>query len=312
MQYISGNFEGKLSEKLPRNTYTVNTRYLRHMASAIRHIGPPRSYSARPMERIIGMYSRGIKSKVAPGVNAGKIMMRISATRDYERSQLVQTPSDPTATQRSNAIYSVSVEKDAAEIWDCFPARLDDERLSTVDVQRYLKEYWKRALKQRTLPILSTAEEIVIGKRLFLEGAVYDCAMFSSKENRRSSTFVKLSLPVNSRPFNSNTEGVDEMYTYFGEAICFFAHAFEEEEERLLALVKICTRVEETEYGMPYTSASGDKPQSDFIGRYYITEVENIDCVAGCINSATHNNRRHIAYPGVVSDDRKLGPARRI
>ncbi|KAI7858186.1 hypothetical protein BDC45DRAFT_414060, partial [Circinella umbellata] len=70
-------------EKLEHNLYTSVMHYLRHIPQALKYLGPTRAYSTRPSERIIGVYSRLIKSKSSPASNAANVMMRLSAIREY-------------------------------------------------------------------------------------------------------------------------------------------------------------------------------------------------------------------------------------
>ncbi|OAD68476.1 hypothetical protein PHYBLDRAFT_150647 [Phycomyces blakesleeanus NRRL 1555(-)] len=61
--------------------FTINQHLLQYYPEMVDAYGPPRAYSARSLERVIGEYSRSIKSNSAISVNAGNIMVRLAWTR---------------------------------------------------------------------------------------------------------------------------------------------------------------------------------------------------------------------------------------
>jgi len=72
--------------KLSVAGFTANQHYLRHMSLVVRALGPLRAYSARPLERAIGQYSKMIRSRSRPGAQASNVMYKISAIRYAQRT----------------------------------------------------------------------------------------------------------------------------------------------------------------------------------------------------------------------------------
>lgn len=59
-----------LKNSLQPNVFTINMHYFNHIVEAIRHLGPLRLVSARPMERMIGKMKSSIHSRKEPAKNA--------------------------------------------------------------------------------------------------------------------------------------------------------------------------------------------------------------------------------------------------
>ncbi|KAG2216811.1 hypothetical protein INT45_013823 [Circinella minor] len=75
--------EGNFIEEptLSNSIFTSNQHYLSHVPMMIRKMGPLRYYSARCMERMIGVYKQRIKSLRSPGKNASNILMDLASER---------------------------------------------------------------------------------------------------------------------------------------------------------------------------------------------------------------------------------------
>ncbi|KAF7728886.1 hypothetical protein EC973_005281 [Apophysomyces ossiformis] len=63
------------------SVFTPVQHYLSHIADIIRRLGPLRYFSARSLERTIGLYSRLFSSGSHPGQNAAAIMNKLAMTR---------------------------------------------------------------------------------------------------------------------------------------------------------------------------------------------------------------------------------------
>lgn len=57
------------------NSFTINQHYICHIGSIIQHLGPLRNISARPLERMIGVFKRKIKSTSRPSENVANLML---------------------------------------------------------------------------------------------------------------------------------------------------------------------------------------------------------------------------------------------
>ncbi|KAI8047312.1 hypothetical protein BDF21DRAFT_434365, partial [Thamnidium elegans] len=60
----------KRSKKRSTNKFTINQDYMFHISYFIQQLGPLKAYSARSLERIIGLCKEKIKSRSKPGENA--------------------------------------------------------------------------------------------------------------------------------------------------------------------------------------------------------------------------------------------------
>ncbi|KAI9257184.1 hypothetical protein BDA99DRAFT_539288 [Phascolomyces articulosus] len=72
--------------KLPLNLYMANLHYARHLPLILRHLGCMPIYSARCMERSVGLFDRKIKSSKVPGANSGKQVYVLAARRHYNKA----------------------------------------------------------------------------------------------------------------------------------------------------------------------------------------------------------------------------------
>lgn len=114
--------------------------------------GPLRRYSARPLERTIGVYSRRIKSKVAPGVNAGNEMVGIAALQDHDRQEKENAPppsQDPEPSAR-NSVYAIGQgDGDEPELWGIVRDANTIESFKDLNLARYLQQLLEAHDKQR-------------------------------------------------------------------------------------------------------------------------------------------------------------------
>lgn len=76
LQNLINNWQQYLIDNFKTNVFTINMHYLYHVCDAIRHLGPLRLVSARPMERMIGKMKDGIKSRQNPGANANTCVQK--------------------------------------------------------------------------------------------------------------------------------------------------------------------------------------------------------------------------------------------
>ncbi|KAJ1909699.1 hypothetical protein H4219_006360, partial [Mycoemilia scoparia] len=86
------NAEGKIGD----NFFTVSQHYLTHVPYIIRHCGPLRFFSSRPLERTIGHYTHRFKSRSSPGPHAGNILDSISMMNAYHRKYGETNSNHPT------------------------------------------------------------------------------------------------------------------------------------------------------------------------------------------------------------------------
>jgi hypothetical protein len=57
------------------NSFTINQHYICHISSIIQHLSPLKNISARPLERIIGVFKKKITSASNPSENVANLML---------------------------------------------------------------------------------------------------------------------------------------------------------------------------------------------------------------------------------------------
>ena len=224
MNRLLATWDTFMLSKIPNNLYTSCFHYLRHIPDALTKLGPMRAYSTRSCERTIGLYSRIIQSKVAPGQNAANEMVKMAATRHFLKHYVpTENASEEENDPRS---YVARDGPEDVELWDVINndgTPIDDfDSLYNVDIRSPLEAYWSRVLPNAQ-PTEDFKQDVVVGKRLFESGNVYDCAFHVSKRSKKASTLVKVKLPVDKHAFQSRTP-VLEWCTFFAQALLFFCH----------------------------------------------------------------------------------------
>lgn len=64
---------------------SINQHYFGHLPDMIQHLGPPRSYSARVQERVIGMIKKQIASPSMPSENSTNVLIDMTQITHYQR-----------------------------------------------------------------------------------------------------------------------------------------------------------------------------------------------------------------------------------
>lgn len=59
------------------NSFTINQHYIFHIDSIIQHLCPLKNISARPLERMIGIFKNKIKSASNPSENVANLMLNL-------------------------------------------------------------------------------------------------------------------------------------------------------------------------------------------------------------------------------------------
>lgn len=204
-------------------------------------LGPMRRYSTRSIERTIGFYKKRIKSISATAVNAANQLCTITAHHHCQHSGDLDVDDGEDGKFESYTITTendndtndmVNVQEGTADSHRLWRVLQDDSltvgQFDSWDLDRYLRQYWKRHLNQRTaIPSLRDSK-IVVGKDLFDSdtGTFYGSQAYPHLARKKPMPFVKLSLPVDLNRADPGAAKDLVWETYFAECMLFLAHAY--------------------------------------------------------------------------------------
>ena len=265
------------SKKVKPMVFTISQHYLTHLSLFMRSMGPMSFYSAYAMEHAIGEIKQKIKSRSAPGVNAGNVMYKLAAHRYNER---IKNQTSNLSTNNDKQILTTSWNDDDSEIWGPFWAGIISE-YARYDFETCLRNYWHIHINDLNDNINSTVE---FGSRLWLnERDVTGSSYRNQGGHRRDDFYVKLTIDVD---INRRSRIIQRKpRIYFGESIFYFQHT-QQTISRLLALVKIL-EINIDAFGFPYILST---PSS----KYVVVSVTDIECLAGL--TAINQSRRYVIW----------------
>lgn len=205
-------------------------------------LGPMRRYSTRAIERIIGFYKQRIKSKSATAINASNQLCTTAAHHHYMHAGDVAqedendgnlgsyTITTTEADMGTNDVVNAQGTADSHRLW-CV---VRDESLKVGqfdawDLDRYLRQYWKRHLKVRNAISSLRESKIIVGKELFDSdtGTFYGSKAYPHLARKKPVAFVKLSIPVDVNRADPGASYDLVWETYFGICILFFAYTYQ-------------------------------------------------------------------------------------
>ncbi|OAD66599.1 C2H2-type zinc finger transcription factor [Phycomyces blakesleeanus NRRL 1555(-)] len=197
---------------LSRSVFRPVQHYLVHIPYIIKQQGPLRCYSTRSMERVIGVFSKLIKSKSKGSRNASFLVERFAIhnyistaisicdeinlirPKPYGRESYMDLPNDPSG----------------AQLWEPFHqfVNLNDDSVEGVgspSVKEALLKYY-----QRTTGL--TGHEfgdsvVVVAARLWMDSTVYSSCMYRRKKNEtsRGNHYVMFTCPYRNNCNYSST-----------------------------------------------------------------------------------------------------------
>ncbi|OAD77506.1 hypothetical protein PHYBLDRAFT_141390 [Phycomyces blakesleeanus NRRL 1555(-)] len=187
--------------------------------------GPPCAYSTRSMEHAIGEYSHAIKSKLAIGVNAGNIMVRLACTR-----QLL-TDSDGgkwrgvvLQYEDMSAGWPITSEGERAgadsdiEFWRPLGYKTIDDSFEDISCLLILIQdfYRSKGVECRTIE-----PAIITSRKAFINGCVIDSSF--AQNTLREAHHVRLQVQVDLFT-NVRRQYTPVAKDFFGKVILFFEH----------------------------------------------------------------------------------------
>ncbi|OAD68523.1 hypothetical protein PHYBLDRAFT_172950 [Phycomyces blakesleeanus NRRL 1555(-)] len=165
--------------------------YLMHIPFIVKQLGPLRCYSTRSMERVIGVFSKLIKSKCKGGRNASFLVERFTLHNYVNTAISIQNEIDliqPKPYGRESHMHLPN-DFSGAQLWEPFHrfAHLNDdlvEGVSGPSVKDALTRYYQRT---SGLMISNIGDfTIVVAGRLWMNPTVYSSCMYQQRRNERS------------------------------------------------------------------------------------------------------------------------------
>ncbi|KAG2214113.1 hypothetical protein INT45_006475 [Circinella minor] len=219
-------WHGFAQSKLPGNLYTVNLHYAtRHLPLILRQLGCMPIYSARCMERSVGLFDRKIKSSKAPGANSGKQVCVLAAGRHYNK--VIQSKKLTTADTGKVKVTAIWCEgsEGARELWSPhLQSTSTDQYAQPYNLMYYQRCFWAKEchIQPLSLPPLDT--DITVGKRVLMDNVTYNCKL--PLTSAKNGTYVQVELPIDIYADYSNSTDPPQRRKFFGELLLFFTHQY--------------------------------------------------------------------------------------
>ncbi|KAI9243097.1 hypothetical protein BDA99DRAFT_544636 [Phascolomyces articulosus] len=267
---------------MPHNLYTINMHMLRHLADSIEivilYMGEIKAY---------------IKSHVAPGPNASNALLKIAASRHWNR--YYDTHMEDALDQKRQTFQLGDDEQ--MQFWGPLMHNMPISNYNNYNLRHYIHKYWLR-VKESPLdeidPILG-----VVAPKLFLNNCEYDCLAFPNSRVKKLTHFVTALIPIDLNAQDPHVESIPVWRRFFCEIVLFFTHSYRG-VTRMLCLIKIIENVYQNSAGAAYGSSMHGT-------RFYVTDVEHIERFTGMIKSPLYPGSVYYIYKGMDIGKMKLG-----
>ncbi|KAI7854489.1 hypothetical protein BDC45DRAFT_535503 [Circinella umbellata] len=267
-------------------------------------MGPLRAYSARCMERTVGLLGRRIKSKSAIAQNAQNQMVMLAAYRDLEKIDLAamtmtneDNGSESSQALNDDRIFQLGNGSNEIQIFNVHQSLLDS--YDCWNLKNLVHKYWTRKYAHEQGHII---DEIIVGTVLHIQGNIFSSEINKEPKNARIRNFVQLLLVYDVYARQSFHAAQLEWGSFHGELLTFFTHKYND-YKHILCLVRIYTNLQANEAGVAY----GTQSHQSHNGRLYVTHVQDIEGHYTYIPSAEHNGRYYYPIVGFVPNELKLG-----
>ena len=224
---------------MPTNAFTINQHYLGHLPDCIKKYSPPRMYSVRPQERMIGMLKPKITSRSKPAVNSTNVMIENAMAIQFFR----RCATDVQSMDQQLSVDDQSSEDIHTIISGTITATIDDENGTTAtlkqlkqkttddfkttdyDIETSLMNYYSR----HKINCSNLDTTIYTGKQAIICGHVFSA----------SDEFVKLSWPVDENARRGlSSANVLEWGDIFGTILLLFSHV-NQQRRRIFCVVNL-------------------------------------------------------------------------
>ena len=191
-----------LSSCMPLQAFTISEHYLKHIPDDRSESLLSTIYSTRPLERMIGMAKKKIRSRVAPAANASSALI-YSASSRYLRGVLVQKP------QCESQLNCRVADGVSVELFNPKAASANDY----TGLQDKIIDYWKRTLPNDTD---SVDPQIVVGDQVLFGGNLYSWRNRTKRSSRISlkSVFLWIGMPKKEKRLPNSWSGWNTLQRY--------------------------------------------------------------------------------------------------
>ncbi|KAG2213291.1 hypothetical protein INT45_014317 [Circinella minor] len=278
-----------LNNHMPKNIFTINEHYLGHVPDCIKQYGPPRMYSSRPTERMIGILKPKINSRSKPVANASNVIKDMTATAQFFRhcasndllvnqQPLVQDQLSESGNIMLSGMITVAIEDEvnATATLKRLQQKTTHDFNNEYDLKSLLTEYYSR----HGIDYSNLDATIYTGKQTIV------CGHDFSGLN----VFAKLTLPVDARARRGLTsENALRWGHLFGTILLTFCHVHRE-KRRIFCVLSL--RMDTT--GAPIINIPVGFHERSCL---YVTDVSHLDCVAMELPSLHVDNKSYYIYP---------------
>ncbi|KAF7732320.1 hypothetical protein EC973_005216 [Apophysomyces ossiformis] len=277
-QYLLGLVEDNV---LKVSAFTPNQHYLSHIPDIIRKIGLLRYFSARPLERVIGVYSRLISSTVAAGSNAGNIMVKLAMSRSIEPMLI----GDTHGPAQDDIVEIDSVEP---QLWGFkkFASHNFTDPIAGVSSTAFARAL-AAFYKQMRLDI-NFFKELTYCGSLWHDHKVYGSVLQHS-DRKRAAYYVQMCIDVDRLSTSNRANIVMEEKYYFGKVYFYFQA--KNNDSRTFALVGIykasCDEISDTVY---FLQSANDQ--------LFVVDCTSIDNFVGILKES--DGRNYCIWPNMV------------
>ena len=211
------------------NIYIVNIHYVcKHLTTTIKKMVSLQTYSARCMERTVGLLGRRIKSKTAIAQNAQNQMVMLAAYRDLEKIDLAamtrtnkDNGSESNKALNDDRIFQLGNGSNEIQIFNVHQSLLDS--YDCWNLKNLVHNYWTRKYPYEQGHII---DEIMVGTVLHIQGSIISSEINKEPKNARIRNFVQLSLVYDVYARQSSHAAQLEWGSFHGELLMFFPHKY--------------------------------------------------------------------------------------
>ena len=275
---------------------TISQHYLTHLPDMILQLGPPRFYSSRPTERMIGLLKPRIKSPSKPASSACNAMIDITATGQFFRQCVSAKQDSALRTTLSTELSPAAPMSQASSITIKIPDeeatvsldRLQQDTLDKFNADYKLGDLLHEFYSRHEIDCSDVDNTIYTGYKAVIRGHVFAA---KTRQNAKGRNFIKLTLPMDIRAC-SGLRSTDNLIwcDTFGTALLFFSHT-QNGVNRIMCLLRMETDVEPS----PITSIPSGNHRGQ---RLYVTDASHLDCLAMSLHS-TCSNKFYYLYPNM-------------
>jgi hypothetical protein len=247
--------------------FNLYQHMITHLVFTLLNLGPMYVFGAFSMETTIGQVKKGTLSNKDPGTNGGNFLIEMAALYELERKGLFDDMEDDSRKK----VISINDDDDSPELWPPMKkTNLSNEEVNAL-VEFVLICTNRTNWVERNIKLDAAS-------RLWKKGYPVVSSRLNHVEGQRTSFWVRLLIPVGKK---------GNLFSYFGEVQYYFKYTLPDDDDRLLAFVKVFEHKKIKTEVWPYKVLSAPS-------KIKVVDVENI--VSICGRSDARMSREYIYW----------------